>query len=208
MLCPPGLGNNPNRDLQSIGFVTIHCTGNYNATAGARNHALYQYRGSGGGAVSWHYTVDTDEIWQSFLDTQACWHAGDGTAGPGNSSSIGIEIAVSSRTGFPQACRNAAWLTAELLTRYGLTADRVVQHNRWNGKNCPLELRNGTWGVAWGDFLDMVREYVTPVPLTRDDYRAVIQGKCHFSDPEGVWRVLDTHPYADDLYRKLAQAMQ
>lgn len=169
-ICPAGLANNPNRPLRSIDYITIHCTGNYKASADAASHARYQHGGSGGKSVSWHYTVDGAEIWQSFEDTQECWHAGDGNDGTGNATSIGIEICVNDKAAFPKACANAAWLTAELLRRHGLQMERVVQHNRWTGKNCPAELRSGSWGITWADFLVMVQGYLAPAaqkPLYR-----------------------------------------
>jgi len=161
-ICPPGLRNNPNRNLASISYITIHNTGNYAATATARNHADYLFGGSAGAQASWHYTVDSNEIWQSFEDYRACWHAGDGTNGPGNSTSLAVEICVNNRAMYKKACENAAWLTAELLKRHGLTIDRVVQHNRWSGKDCPREKRSGIWGVTWADFIGMVRKALEP----------------------------------------------
>jgi N-acetylmuramoyl-L-alanine amidase len=156
MLCPSGLTNNPNHPLKSISYITIHNTGNYNLSANARRHAEYQRSGSNGRTASWHYTVDTAEIWQSFEDTCACWHTG---TAQGNNESIGIEICVNDSDEFPQACDNAAWLTADLLRRYGLSIERVVQHNDWSGKNCPMELRSGVWGVIWSDFIAAVERY-------------------------------------------------
>ena len=168
-LCPAGLKNNPNKPLASISYITIHCTGNYNATAGAKNHAEYLYAGSGGSTMSWHYSVDGDSIWQSFRDDQACWHAGDGSGGPGNSTSIGIEICVNSKSVFPRACANAAWLAARLLKKHGLTIDKVVQHYRWSGKDCPMEIRSGSWGVTWDGFITEVKEQLVmlaaPAPV-------------------------------------------
>ncbi len=165
-ICPSGLKNNPNKGIAAIEYITIHDTGNYRATADAKGHAAYIYNGSGGTRVSWHYTVDSNAIFQHFEDWQACWHAGDAN-GPGNNSSIGIEICVHDRAGFKQACKNAAWLTAHLLKRHNLGINRVVQHNRWNGKNCPAELRSGAWGVTWEDFLAMVDENIAPKTLYR-----------------------------------------
>jgi len=149
--------NNPNRLLRSIDYITIHCTGNYAATAGAANHATFVFNGSGGGEASFHYVVDDKEIWQMFEDNQVCWHCGDGGNGTGNTTSIGIEICVNERANFRQACENAAWLVGELMSRHKLTIERVVQHNRWSGKNCPNELRSGAWGVTWVQFIDMVK---------------------------------------------------
>jgi len=164
-LCPAGLKNNPNKSLTAIKFITIHCTGNYSATAGAKSHADYVYNGSGGAQTSWHYTIDAKEIWQHFEDNQSCWHTGDGTTGPGNSTSIGLEICVNDKAAFKKACENAAWLVAELLKKHKLGIDAVVQHNKWSGKNCPAELRSGAWGVTWDDFITMVKKEFTP-PVT------------------------------------------
>jgi len=158
LFVPDGLQTNTNKDMTAINFITIHNTGNYAAGATAKMHAEYQYNGAGGREASWHYTVDADEIWQSFDDRRMCWHAGDGK-GPGNVSSIGIEICVNSQSGFPKACDNAAWLTAQCLYVHGLLPDAVKQHYDWSGKDCPAELRSGKWGVTWADFLQAVQAY-------------------------------------------------
>jgi N-acetylmuramoyl-L-alanine amidase CwlA len=87
-------------------------------------HADYQFGGSGGREASWHYTVDDLEIWQSFEDGQMCWHAGNKA---GNEQSIGVEICVNKgAAGFAIACKNAAWLVAELLTRHNLSVAKEV----------------------------------------------------------------------------------
>lgn len=106
---------------------------------------------------SWHYTVDSKEIWQSFEDNSQCWHAGDGV-GLGNSSSIAIEICVNDKASFKQACQNASWLVSELLKKHNLGIDRVVQHNKWSGKNCPPELQSGAWEITWDEFIGMVKQ--------------------------------------------------
>jgi len=171
-LVPAGLKNNPNCNMRSIGHVTIHTTGNRNAGATAKMHADYQYNGSSGSQTSWHYTVDSKEIWQSLEDARACWHAGDGS-GDGNYTSIGIEICVNDKASFAQACANAAWLAATLLKRHGLTVDKVVQHNHWSGKDCPKELRSGEWGVTWDKFVADVKQCLAmlntdPVPAVQE----------------------------------------
>jgi N-acetylmuramoyl-L-alanine amidase CwlA len=165
-ICPAGLKNNPNRRLKSVSFITIHTTGNRSTTATAKSHAEYQYGGSSGAEKSWHYTIDKDEVWQSFEDLSECWHAGDGNNGPGNYTSIGLEICVNDRAGFAMACDKAAWLTAILLRRHKLTVDKVVQHNRWANKDCPAELRSGEWGVTWAAFINLVQQYLGMVSIT------------------------------------------
>ncbi|GHU55462.1 hypothetical protein AGMMS49975_17290 [Clostridia bacterium] len=155
-ICKAGLKNNPNKPLRGIEYVTIHTTGNTAKDANAKMHADYQFGGSGTREASWHYTVDADEIWQSFEDTSACWHAGDGN-GNGNFESIAIEICDNDKAGFALACGNAAELAAELLLRYELDISRVKQHFAWSGKDCPRELRSGVWGVTWAEFLEEVK---------------------------------------------------
>ncbi len=157
-ICPSNLKNNPNKKMSNIEYITIHTTGNPVLDATASAHANYLYTGSGGGQTSWHYTVDALEIWQSFEDNSACWHAGDGN-GKGNSASIGIEICDSDKTNFVKACDNAAQLTADLLAKYSLPLDRVVQHNKWSGKDCPKEIRAGNWGIDWSGFIELVKKY-------------------------------------------------
>ncbi|MDR1000821.1 MAG: N-acetylmuramoyl-L-alanine amidase [Clostridiales bacterium] len=154
-LCPPGLANNPNRAINRVKYITVHTTSGYKLDSDAENHANFLYTGSGGHKTSWHYTVDAENVWQSFEDTRACWHAGDGE-GDGNMSSLGVKICVNDRHRFSEACGNAAELIAGLMVRHNLDMDRVVQHNFWNGKECPKELRTGEWDVTWSDFMSYV----------------------------------------------------
>ena len=165
-ICPAGLKNNPNKQLRSISFITIHTTGNYSATATAQSHANYQYNGSGGNQTSWHYTVDKDDIWQSFEDNQSCWHTGNSE---GNSTSIGIEICVNNREFFNQACENTAWLVSELMKKYNLNIDKIVQHNHWANKNCPAELRSGSWGITWNEFIELIHHHANKSTATTEE---------------------------------------
>jgi len=137
-------------------YITIHETANTNSGADAEAHADLQSGGNSRDA-SWHYSIDDHSAYQSYEDTIQCWHAGDGQ-GNGNLNSIAIEICVNKDGNFAQAVSNAASLTADLLAKYSLGVDRVVQHNKWSGKNCPTYLRNGSKGITWADFLDMVRD--------------------------------------------------
>lgn len=98
--------------------------------------------------VSWHYTVDDHEIYQHLPDEESAYHAGDGANGPGNVKSIGIEICVNEDGNFGKAKQNAASLVRLLMEKHGIPLDHVVQHNKWNGKNCPYTIREtGTWGA-------------------------------------------------------------
>lgn len=142
----PGLAMQPE-------YITIHETDNTKAGAGAKNHAQYLKNGAGGASKSWHFTVDDKEIYQHLPLNEVGWHAGDGSRGTGNRKSVGIEICVNSDGNYEKAKKNAAWLVAKLLKQLGLSIGRVVQHNKWSGKNCPRRLR--TEG-KWNEFLKMV----------------------------------------------------
>ena len=137
-------------------YITIHETANTNNGADAEAHADLQSGGNSRDA-SWHYSVDDHSAYQSFEEDIQCWHAGDGQ-GSGNMKSIAIEICVNKDGNFHQAVMNAASLTADIMAANGIPIGNVVQHNKWSGKNCPTYLRNGSKGITWNDFLDLVRE--------------------------------------------------
>lgn len=87
-----------------------------------------------------------------------------------------------------------------------------------------------TWGGDWTTFKDMPHcevadfmpnsnttwlksKYGTPEAFKATwthgvavDAKAVIQARCKFDDPEAVWRMMDIHPYAADLYTKWANS--
>jgi N-acetylmuramoyl-L-alanine amidase CwlA len=205
MLCPANLSNNPNRPLQSIEYITIHTTGNRGPTADAHAHARYQYGGSGGRTASWHYTADACEVWRSFEDTRECWHTGTSR---GNAESLGVEICVNSCEGFPKACENAASLTADLLARYHLSLERVVQHNFWSGKDCPAELRSGEWGVTWNDFIGLTegkaRPWRTPVSEDMPEAVALLREKGVILSPEYWLENAGKLAYVDRLILNMA----
>lgn len=135
-----------------VQYIVIHETANTNKGADANAHARLQYNGNSRNA-SWHYTVDDEEVYQSFEDTYKCWHAGSKFY---NERSIGIEICVNSDGNFKKAVENAAELTKLLMDKYNIPKANVVQHNKSSGKDCPKFLRNGSKGVTWNDFLAML----------------------------------------------------
>ncbi|MDR2939394.1 MAG: N-acetylmuramoyl-L-alanine amidase, partial [Clostridiales bacterium] len=105
--------------------------------------------------VSWHYTVDENEIYHHIPDTESAYHAGDGN-GDGNTKSIGIEICMNSDGNLLKATDQATELTASLCKKYGIPASNVVQHNRWSGKNCPQMLRSGE-PYSWDTFISKTK---------------------------------------------------
>lgn len=161
---PQGRRNRPAYKLNPA-YITIHDTANPNIGADARAHANY-LKGSAAAAIpaSWHYTVDDRRIIQHLPLTENGWHAGDGTNGPGNRKSIGIEICENKDGIRTEAEKNAAWLTARLLGDFVLELERVKQHNYWSGKNCPRVLRGRSGG--WDSFLQAVRLQLGPAAGT------------------------------------------
>ena len=155
-IIPAGRRNRPG-GRNPDAYITIHETGNTDAGADAEAHGKY-LAGSAGEAslTSWHYTVDDHAIVQHLPDNETAYHAGDGAGGPGNAQSIGIEICVNQDGDFEAARANAAALVRLLMAEHGIPLANVVQHNRWNGKNCPAAIR-ATPG-AWEAFLALCGE--------------------------------------------------
>lgn len=133
-------------------YITIHETANKDVGADAQTHANLQTNGF---TSSWQWQVDDKEAIQSFPHTVRCWHAGD-SKGNGNFNSIGIEICVNADGDFKQAVKNAAELVKMIMHDEGIPLSKVVQHNKWSGKNCPTNLRNGSKGINWSHFINMV----------------------------------------------------
>lgn len=226
---PPkdGIHNHPGRAM-SPEYVTIHNTGNFAAGADAKANAEYTANGGGStadsaGNGSYHYAVDDTEIYQIFREDQQCWHAGNSE---GNAKSIGIEICVNfgftvegvsqngckpwaetteaerkkAKQAFQAGCEAAAELTADICKRHGWGIDRVVQHNHWAGKDCPMVLRRETFaGLNWAWFLGRVQYYltgastpITPAPAAGETdavYRVNTQAA--FSGSQlGAWKSL------------------
>ena len=101
------------------------------------------------GGVVVHYYVDDLCAWQNLKESEAGWHATDGT-GQGNYGTIAIEVIMDAKSEKRNAAAeaNAAKLAASILHRYGLGIDQLYTHNHWLGladrivpgarKNCPL----------------------------------------------------------------------
>lgn len=148
----------PGRALASIGYVTIHNTGNVDVKANNFHRALKtQNSMSNGRQASWTFTVDDIEIYQETKINWETWHAGNST---GNKNSISIETCMwSNKEKQRKTYENAAALTAKLLKQYGLGVDKVVQHNKWSGKDCPQYLRANKHGYNWSWFIGRVKAH-------------------------------------------------
>ena len=154
-------------------YITVHETANQSPGAHAQAHANLLSR-EGAKTASWHWTVDETKAIQSYPHSVRCWHAG---SVEGNNNSIGIETCVNAGADFAQTIENLVALVQKIMREEGIPISRVVQHNKFSSfrKDCPHFLRNGSRGITWGQFLDMVAgktigvqvpPVATPVPPT------------------------------------------
>ncbi|MBC9786699.1 N-acetylmuramoyl-L-alanine amidase [Heliobacterium chlorum] len=117
-------------------FITVHNTGNSNKGADAKCHADY-IKSTAAGTTSWHFSVDDHAIYQHIPTNENAWHCGDGGNGPGNRTSIGIEICENSDGNLAQAEANAIDLIIDLMKQFNIPLTNVVPHKHWTGKDCP-----------------------------------------------------------------------
>ncbi|BFH10710.1 hypothetical protein J6TS7_50990 [Paenibacillus dendritiformis] len=150
-LLPDGRPNKPTRPMKPQ-YITIHNTDNSAPGATAEAHSRFILNGSGGAQKSWHYTVDDREVYQHLRDNEQGWHAGDGN-GPGNTTSIGIEVCMYQGMDEGKAWQRAVELIALLTKRHGLNIDKVVPHRHWSGKACPSRIL-----PRWSEFMQMVEK--------------------------------------------------
>lgn len=136
-------------------YITIHDTANPAKGADAETHANYLLSDAAASRpVSWHYTVDDKRAVHHIPDDEVAWHAGDGRNGPGNRLSLGVEICENVDGNRDKAEENAAELVAMLMLKYNIQLEKIVQHNKWTGKNCPHILRHTPGG--WINFINEV----------------------------------------------------
>ena len=184
--------------VNPCGYITIHETGNAARGADAAAHGSYLNSAAGEAAlVSWHYTVDDHAIVQHLPDGETASHAGAGPKGTGNARSIGVEICVNADGDFAKARENAASLVRLLMEEHGTPIGHVVQHNHWNGKDCPYTIRH-TSG-AWEAFLALCEG--GPCAKTN---RQTVQARFGLADE--TMDYLEAYKYGAALLQKLAAA--
>ncbi|MFF2449387.1 N-acetylmuramoyl-L-alanine amidase [Neobacillus sp. NPDC058068] len=137
-------------------YITIHETDNDNKGADALAHAKLQERGNDRTA-SWHLTVDDKGCYQSVPFNEVAYAAGDGANGPGNTTSIHIEMCVNCDGNYQKTAENTAGVVKQLMSQFNIPLENVVQHNKWSGKNCPSIMRSGKAGITWPQFQGMCK---------------------------------------------------
>jgi N-acetylmuramoyl-L-alanine amidase len=153
-------------------FITIHSTDNTRRGANAEAHAqlLCSVEGapsesklSRTGFRSWHFTVDDTHVVQHLPISEQGDHA-DFT-GPGNQTSIGIEICVNQDGDLTKSVARAAALTAQLMQELQIDIEHVVPHYHWPQppknyqKACPsIFMEHDKPGKKWEAFKLQVME--------------------------------------------------
>ena len=169
----PGRANRPMtnpssslyRKVMQPKYITIH---NAYSRADAKTlHAYVKSTSAASRPASWHFSIDEKECYQALPTNEVGWHAGD-NLGPGNTTTIGIEICdfamlLSPRNEplFMQAVDHAAKLCAHLIKTEPTLLPYpqcLKQHYDWSGKNCPSWIRAQPNG--WRNFVDRVGEYI------------------------------------------------
>ena len=146
-------------------FITVHSTGSPGGTAATHARLLRegQIRATSQwnkrGFNIWHFTVDDREVIQHMPLNEAGEHADHD--GPGNATSLGIEICEFHDNRQQQrALDRATELVSDVRRRFGISVDRVVPHYYWTmhrfhnwHKPCPAILMdNGKPGAKWDAF--------------------------------------------------------
>lgn len=184
--------------VNDIRYIVIHNTGMCESYSNAPYVHDYLIHKTDGSSSSWHYTVDKNVIYHGLEDSVAGWHAATNY----NFYSIGIEICLNGAPvgpggnndpivkgaayekwyaeNFTPAMENAAVLTAELLVRYELTPDDVLQHSDvyyFHAKQCPYYMRLDKNkrlvhdGTGWEYFMELVNKYFSA--MTEEGQRTV-----------------------------------
>lgn len=184
--------------VNDIRYIVIHNTGMCESYSTAPYVHQYLIGKTDGSSSSWHYTVDGNVIYHGLEDVVAGWHAATNY----NFYTIGIEICLNGApvgpggnndpitsgsaydewyaNTFVPAMENAAVLTAELLVRYELTPDKILQHSDvyyFHAKQCPYYMRldkNKNLvhdGTGWDYFMGLVNEYYSA--MTEEGERQV-----------------------------------
>lgn len=159
-LIPDGSKLKPNRPLKNgkVEWITIHNTDDVDEAPGtndAEQYARATHNGNMNG-VSVHYYVDETDCWQLLREDEMGYHAADGKTGPGNSTSLAIEIIMDGSGKYydKEAEDRGALLAAILLHRHGLGIDKLTTHQRWYPKKyCPAYIL-----PHWDDFVAKVKK--------------------------------------------------
>lgn len=168
-IIPDGSKNKPNRKLTSgvPQWVTIHNTDRIVTAAGttqSEQYARATHNGNMSG-VSVHYYIDDADCWQTLREDEIGYHAADGYWGPGNCTTLAIEIIMdgSGKDYDKKAEDRGALLAATLLHKYNLGIDNLTTHSHWYSKTCPAYIL-----PHWETFRKKVEIYLNRLNIGGD----------------------------------------
>lgn len=144
------ISNRNSYDNQTVKYIVIHNTDNYAAGANARAHAKAQHDGNFSG-YSAHVYVDDTGAYQATPYDRGAWHIGVNYGGrlfgiANNRNAIGIEMCVQAGYNYERAFQNTVDVCRQLMKKYNVDADHVIQHYDACAKNCPSAIRaRGDW---------------------------------------------------------------
>jgi len=138
-------------------YITLHNSASGKATA----QNLTDYADSYNGYKSWHLTIIGNKVFQELSFIEVSWNAGDGYNGPGNRTSISIEI------GEDEVSEDTAKVfVAYLMKEYNIPIQNVVPHKHWSGKNCPAYTL-----PHWDKYIKSIDDYFKDI--TKEPHWAV-----------------------------------
>lgn len=144
------ISNRNSYDNQTVKYIVIHNTDNYAAGANARAHAKAQHDGNFSG-YSAHVYVDDTGAYQATPYDRGAWHIGVNYGGrlfgiANNRNAIGIEMCVQAGYNYEKAFQNTVDVCRQLMKKYNVDTDHVIQHYDACAKNCPSAIRaKGDW---------------------------------------------------------------
>jgi N-acetylmuramoyl-L-alanine amidase len=147
-------------------YITLHNPAANDASA----ENLTEYADSYNGYKSWHLTIIGNKVFEELPFNEVGWHAGDGYNGPGNRSSIALEI------GEDEASENTAKIfVACLMKEYNIPIENVVPHKHWSGKNCPAYTLQ-----HWDKYIKSIEDYYKEIikePHWSEKHKLSLQSK-------------------------------
>lgn len=173
---PAGNRNRPGTKLTNAPlWITVHETANTGIGTDAEMHRQFTHNGGGTENVSFHFAVDDSEAVQLLPLDEIGWHAGDGCDSRpldlGCYQSVAIETCVNVDGNWAKTLDNLEMLMAAIIqgdSRIGFAGragqfspERIAQHNRWSGKNCPAKIR--ALGI-WGQEIEQTKARLTTTP--------------------------------------------
>lgn len=139
------ISNRNSYDNQTVKYIVIHNTDNYARGANARAHARAQHDGNFSG-YSAHVYVDDTGAYQATPYSRGAWHIGVNYGGrlfgiANNRNAIGIEMCVQAGYNYEKAFQNTVDICKQLMKKYNIDIDHVIQHYDACAKNCPSAIR-------------------------------------------------------------------